>query len=88
MGNGRKTVVKIANGKVKAWLSNGVSQTIASSSVSKAKVPKGDRPLPALTRASIGHLYFESIYPFEDGNGRIGRALAEKSLAQNIGQRA
>ena len=42
--------------------------------------------LPALTRAAIGHLYFESIHPFEDGNGRIGRALAEKSLAQNIGQ--
>lgn len=46
----------------------------------------GKSPLSALTRASIGHLYFESIHPFEDGNGRIGRALAEKSLAQNLGQ--
>lgn len=48
--------------------------------------PEGASPLPALTRAGIGHLYFESIHPFEDGNGRIGRALAEKSLAQNLGQ--
>ncbi|GGA94691.1 cell division protein Fic [Brucella endophytica] len=48
--------------------------------------PEGKSPLPALTRAGIGHLYFESIHPFEDGNGRLGRALAEKSLAQNIGQ--
>ncbi|MBB3393742.1 MULTISPECIES: Fic family protein [unclassified Rhizobium] len=48
--------------------------------------PSGESPLPALTRAGLGHLYFESIHPFEDGNGRIGRALAEKSLAQNIGQ--
>lgn len=48
--------------------------------------PKGGSPLPSLTRAGMGHLYFESIHPFEDGNGRIGRALAEKSLAQNIGQ--
>jgi len=48
--------------------------------------PTGERPLPALTRAGLGHLYLESIHPFEDGNGRIGRALAEKSLAQNIGQ--
>jgi Fic family protein len=48
--------------------------------------PGGKRPLPALTRAGIAHLYFESIHPFEDGNGRLGRALAEKSLAQNLGQ--
>lgn len=46
----------------------------------------GANPLPALTRAGLSHLYFESIHPFEDGNGRLGRALAEKSLAQNIGQ--
>lgn len=48
--------------------------------------PDGPAPLPALTRAALGHLWFESIHPFEDGNGRLGRALAEKSLAQNIGQ--
>jgi len=48
--------------------------------------PGGKSPLSALARAGIGHLYFESIHPFEDGNGRIGRALAEKSLAQNLGQ--
>jgi Fic family protein len=42
--------------------------------------------LPALTRAGVTHLYFESVHPFEDGNGRIGRALAEKSLAQSLGQ--
>lgn len=48
--------------------------------------PDGKAPLPALIRAGMGHFYFESIHPFEDGNGRVGRALAEKSLAQNIGQ--
>jgi Fic family protein len=48
--------------------------------------PDGKHPLPALTRAGIAHLYFVCIHPFEDGNGRIGRALAEKSLAQNLGQ--
>jgi len=40
--------------------------------------------LPALTRAGIAHLYFESIHPFEDGNGRIGRAIAEKAIAQSL----
>jgi Fic family protein len=48
--------------------------------------PGGKKTLPALTRAGIAHLYFVCIHPFEDGNGRIGRALAEKSLAQNLGQ--
>jgi Fic family protein len=48
--------------------------------------PGGKRPLSALARAGIAHLYFVCIHPFEDGNGRIGRALAEKSLAQYLGQ--
>lgn len=48
--------------------------------------PCGDEPLPAVTRAGIAHLYFESIHPFEDGNGRIGRAISEKSLAESLGQ--
>ena len=48
--------------------------------------PGGPEPLPALTRAGAAHLYFESIHPFEDGNGRVGRALAEKALAQGLGQ--
>ncbi|NNC88157.1 MAG: Fic family protein [Akkermansiaceae bacterium] len=37
-------------------------------------------------RAALVHLYFESIHPFEDGNGRIGRALAEKTLSQGLGR--
>jgi Fic family protein len=48
--------------------------------------PGGKTPLPPVTRASVAHLYFVCIHPFEDGNGRIGRALAEKSLAQNLDQ--
>ena len=36
-----------------------------------------------LAKAGMAHLYFVSIHPFEDGNGRIGRAIAEKSLAQS-----
>jgi len=48
--------------------------------------PGGNAPLPALTRAGIAHIYFEAIHPFDDGNGRIGRALSEKALAQSIGK--
>lgn len=42
--------------------------------------------LLGLTRAGIAHVWFESIHPFEDGNGRIGRAIAELALSQALGQ--
>ncbi len=52
----------------------------------KESAPGGSNPLSALTRTGIAHLYFVCIHPFEDGNGRIGRALAEKSLAEYQGE--
>lgn len=36
-----------------------------------------------IVRAAIAHLWFETIHPFEDGNGRIGRALIDMALAQD-----
>jgi Fic family protein len=48
--------------------------------------PEGRRPLQPVTRAGLAHLYFVCIHPFEDGNGRIARALADKALAQGLGQ--
>ncbi len=49
--------------------------------------PNGKKEIKkAPIRAAIAHLYFESIHPFEDGNGRIGRALAEKALSQTLGR--
>lgn len=46
----------------------------------------GENPIMPLTRAGIAHLYFVCVHPFEDGNGRIGRAVAEKALSQGLGQ--
>jgi len=46
---------------------------------------------PATTPADVAlkcamiHPHFESIHPFEDGNGRVGRALVAKTLAEGLG---
>lgn len=40
----------------------------------------------APVRSAVAHLYFETIHPFEDGNGRVGRAIAEKALSQTLGR--
>ena len=37
--------------------------------------------MPAAVKAALAHLRFETIHPYEDGNGRIGRAIAEQILA-------
>jgi Fic family protein len=39
--------------------------------------------LEGLLRAGMAHFYFITIHPFEDGNGRIARALTEMALAQD-----
>ncbi|MFH0769926.1 MAG: Fic family protein [Candidatus Peregrinibacteria bacterium] len=43
------------------------------------------KTVPPLTRAGIAHLYSVSVHPYEDGNGRMARALVEKALSQSIG---
>ncbi len=45
----------------------------------------GDRTIPGIVRAGIAHLWFEVIHPFDDGNGRVGRAIADHALSQSLG---
>ena len=35
--------------------------------------------------AGLAHLWFVTIHPFEDGNGRIARAVADMALARSEG---
>ena len=36
-----------------------------------------------LLRAGLAHLWFVTLHPFEDGNGRVARAIADQALAQS-----
>lgn len=39
--------------------------------------------LDGLLRAGLAHAWFEILHPFEDGNGRVGRAVLDRALAQD-----
>lgn len=41
--------------------------------------------IDGLLRAGLVHLWFVTVHPFEDGNGRIARAIADQALAQSEG---
>ncbi len=43
----------------------------------------GDDDTDLVLRACIAHLWFVTIHPFEDGNGRIARAIADMMLARS-----
>jgi Fic family protein len=40
-------------------------------------------PIDAVLKAGIAHLWFVSLHPFDDGNGRIARAIADMALARS-----
>ncbi len=44
-----------------------------------------DIPVDGLLRAGVAHLWFVTIHPFDDGNGRIARAIADQALARSEG---
>ena len=50
-----------------------------------AIVPEQEDAISILTRAALAHLQFVQIHPFEDGNGRISRAIVDTAIAKALG---
>jgi Fic family protein len=44
---------------------------------------EGNDPIDSVLKAGLAHLWFVTIHPFDDGNGRIARAIADKALARS-----
>ncbi len=44
---------------------------------------ESDSGIDAVMKAGIAHLWFVTIHPFDDGNGRIARAIADMALARS-----
>lgn len=49
-------------------------------------LPAASSPDEAILHSGLVHLYFETLHPLEDGNGRIGRALAQRDLQARMGK--
>ena len=49
----------------------------------RSRTPQADEYIDGIVRAGLAHLWFESIHPFDDGNGRVGRAIIDMALAQD-----
>jgi Fic family protein len=43
----------------------------------------GDQNIDPVLKAGVAHLWFVTIHPFDDGNGRIARAIADMALARS-----
>jgi Fic family protein len=44
---------------------------------------EGHEPIDSVLKAGLAHLWFVTIHPFDDGNGRIARAIADMALARS-----
>ena len=82
---GPMQVVSGAMGKEKVHFQAPDSHLIASEMKRFITWFNTENELDLVLKAAIAHLWFVTIHPFDDGNGRITRALTDMLLAQSDG---
>ncbi|MDK1020587.1 MAG: Fic family protein [Candidatus Hydrogenedentes bacterium] len=77
-------IVSGAIGKEKVHYEAPPSSRVAAEMTRFIEWFNGSQNMKGAVRAGVAHLYFECIHPFSDGNGRVGRAISEIALSQEL----
>ena len=82
-----RVIRRHADGEVEIRFEAPPSRDVPKEIASFVKMWKASAVNPAdvALKAAMLHPHFESIHPFEDGNGRVGRALVAKTIAEGLG---
>ncbi len=91
-GYSRIDVAQYRKGEMKVVSGNYGREKVHFEAVPAQDVPKEmdifldwfntDSTAPTYLKSAIAHFWFVCIHPFDDGNGRIGRAIADMALSQ------
>lgn len=84
-GNGPMQVVSGAMGKERIHFQAPESELLESEMNKFIEWFNRGKNIDPVLKAAIAHLWFVTIHPFDDGNGRIGRAIADMQLARSDG---
>lgn len=85
LGNGPMQVVSGAMGKERVHFQAPESELLESEMNQFIDWFNTEKKIDPVLKAAIAHLWFVTIHPFDDGNGRIARAIADMQLARSDG---
>lgn len=85
--NGPMTVVSGPIGREKIHFQAPAAKAISGEMASFIKWFNTFEKIDSALKAGLAHLWFVTIHPFDDGNGRIARAITDMQLARMDGSR-
>lgn len=84
-GKGPMQVVSGAMGKERVHFQAPESEFLESEMNKFLEWFNNENKIDPVLKGAVAHLWFVTIHPFDDGNGRIGRAIADMQLARSDG---